>query len=276
MSESLELVKQLREITGAGMLDCKKYLEQANNNLDEAVKLFRSESGKKAEKKGSRIAAEGLVNFYENSDCLLILELNSETDFVAKDNNFKALAESIANELLNKEESEAQQGIAEMINTSISKLGENIKLRRYTKIDKKNNVYAYSHNNKIVSTVELKSSDEILAKDICMQIVASNPLAIDESSLNKDILKSEKDIYKQELDKLDKKEDIKRNILEGKMKKFINENTLLNQPFVKDPSTSLSKIIKNNEVLSYNRYEVGEGLEKKSEDFAQEVYNQIS
>ena len=276
MSGSLELVKQLREITGAGMLDCKKYLEQANNNLDEAVKLFRSESGKKAEKKGSRIAAEGLVNFYENSDCLLILELNSETDFVAKDNNFIALAESVANELLNKEESEAQQSIAEMINTSISKLGENIKLRRYSKIDKKNNVYGYSHNNKIVSMVELKSADEILAKDICMQIVASNPLAIDESSLDKDILKSEKDIYKQELDNLDKKEDIKRNILEGKMKKFINENTLLNQPFVKDPSTSLSKIMRSNEVLSYNRYEVGEGLEKKSEDFAQEVYNQIS
>ena len=276
MAGSLELVKQLREITGAGMLDCKKYLEQANNNLDEAVKLFRSESGKKAEKKGSRIAAEGIVNYYENSDCLLILELNSETDFVAKDENFISLAQSIANELLSKEESEAQQSIAEMINASISKLGENIKLRRYSKIDKTNNVFAYSHNNKIVSMVELKSSDEILAKDICMQIVASNPLAIDESSLDKSILKSEKDIYKQELDKLDKKEDIKRNILEGKMKKFINENTLLNQPFVKDPSTSLSKIIKGNEVLSYNRYEVGEGLEKKSEDFAQEVYNQIS
>lgn len=276
MAGSLELVKQLREITGAGMLDCKKYLEQANNNLDEAVKLFRSESGKKAEKKGSRIAAEGIVNFYENSDCLLILELNSETDFVAKDENFISLAQSIANELLSKEESEAQQAIAEMINASISKLGENIKLRRYSKINKTNNVFAYSHNNKIVSMVELKSSDEILAKDICMQIVASNPLAIDESSLDKNILKSEKDIYKQELDKLDKKEDIKRNILEGKMKKFINENTLLNQPFVKDPSTSLSKIIKGNEVLSYNRYEVGEGLEKKSEDFAQEVYNQIS
>ncbi len=276
MSGSLELVKQLREITGAGMLDCKKYLEQANNNLDEAVKLFRSESGKKAEKKGSRIAAEGLVNFYENSNCLLILELNSETDFVAKDNNFIALAESIANELLNKEEPEAQQAIAEMINTSISKLGENIKLRRYYKLDKNNYVYAYSHNNKIVSMVELKSSDENLAKDICMQIVASNPLAIDESSLDKDILKSEKDIYKQELDKLDKKEDIKRNILEGKMKKFINDNTILNQPFVKDPSTTLSKIMKSNEILSYNRYEVGEGLEKKSEDFAQEVYNQIS
>ena len=95
MSGSLELVKQLRELTGAGMLDCKKYLEQANNDLDEAVKLFRSESGKKAEKKGSRIAAEGLVNFYENSNSLLILELNSETDFVAKDNNFQALALSL-------------------------------------------------------------------------------------------------------------------------------------------------------------------------------------
>ena len=276
MSGSLELVKQLREITGAGMLDCKKYLEQANYNLDEAVKLFRSESGKKAEKKGSRIAAEGLVNFYENSNCLLILELNSETDFVAKDKNFIALAESIANELLNNEESKAQKCITEMVNASISKLGENIKLRRYYKLDKKNNVYAYTHNNKIVSMVELKSSDDVLAKDICMQIVASNPLAINESSLDKDILKSEKDIYKQELDKLDKKEDIKRNILEGKMKKFINDNILLNQPFVKDPSTSLSKIIKNNEVLSFKRYEVGEGLEKKSEDFAQEVYNQIS
>ena len=144
MTGSIELVKQLREITGAGMLDCKKYLEQANNNLDEAVKLFRSESGKKAEKKGSRIAAEGIVNFYESSDCLLILELNSETDFVAKDENFMSLAKSIANELLSKEETEAQQVIAEMINASISKLGENIKLRRFSKIDKKNNVFAYS------------------------------------------------------------------------------------------------------------------------------------
>ena len=109
-----------------------------------------------------------------------------------------------------------------------------------------------------------------------MQIVASNPIAIDESTIAQDTLKSEKDIYKKELDKIDKKEDIKRNILEGKMKKFINDNTLLNQAFVKDPSTSLSKIIKDNQIISFHRYEVGEGIEKKSEDFAQEVYNQIS
>ena len=109
-----------------------------------------------------------------------------------------------------------------------------------------------------------------------MQIVASNPLALDEASLDNDILLSEKEIYKKELDNIDKKDDIKRNILEGKMKKFINDNTLLNQPFVKDPSTSLLKIIKDNEIISFIRYEVGEGIEKKSEDFAQEVYNQIS
>ena len=109
-----------------------------------------------------------------------------------------------------------------------------------------------------------------------MQIVASNPLALNEASLDSDTLLSEKEIYKKELDNIDKKDDIKRNILEGKMKKFIYDNTLLNQPFVKDPSTSLLKIIKDNEIISYTRYEVGEGIEKKSEDFAQEVYNQIS
>ena len=109
-----------------------------------------------------------------------------------------------------------------------------------------------------------------------MQIVASNPLALDESSIDINILSSEKEIYKKELDSIDKKEDIKRNILEGKMKKFVNDNTLVNQPFVKDPSTSISKILKDNSIISFTRYEVGEGIEKKSEDFAQEVYNQIS
>ena len=276
MSVSSELVKQLREITGAGMLDCKNYLDRSNNNLEDAIKLFRSESGKKAEKKGSRIAAEGIVNFYENSKSIIILELNSETDFVAKDTNFVSLAESIGSDLLEKDIEDCKDSINEKINDSISKLGENIKLRRFFKLDKTNYTFCYSHNNKIASLVELRNSDENLAKDICMQIVASNPIAIDESSIALDILKSEKDIYKKELDKIDKKEDIKRNILEGKMKKFINDNTLLNQAFVKDPSTSLSKIIKDNQVISFHRYEVGEGIEKKSEDFAQEVYNQIS
>tara|TARA_Y100000389_G_C17424260_1_gene498578 strand:- start:28 stop:858 length:831 start_codon:yes stop_codon:yes gene_type:complete len=276
MSDSKKLVKQLRDMTGAGILDCKKYLVKANNNIDEAIKLFRSEAGVKADKKGSRIAAEGLVNFYENDDAILLLELNSETDFVARDANFINLAESIAQKLLVNNEPSIIKEISDDITSVISKLGENIKLRRHLKINKNNSVYGYTHNNKIASLVELEQEDEGLAKDICMQIVASNPLSLDEASIDIEILSTEKEIYKKELEKIDKKEDIKRNILEGKMKKFINDNTLINQPFVKDPSTSLSKIIKNNSIISYTRYEVGEGIERKTEDFAQEVYNQIS
>ena len=276
MSDSKQLVKQLREMTGAGILDCKKYLIKANNDINEAIKLFRSEAGVKADKKGSRVAAEGIVNFYQNHDSILLLELNSETDFVARDSNFITLAESIAKKLLENNESDMTKDISDDITSGISKLGENIKLRRHLKIKKNNSVYGYSHNNKIASLVELKKDNESLAKDICMQIVASNPLALDEASIDSNILSSEKEIYKKELEKIDKKDDIKRNILEGKMKKFINDNTLINQPFVKDPSTSISKIIKDNSIISFTRYEVGEGIEKKTEDFAQEVYNQIS
>ena len=276
MNDSKQLVKQLREMTGAGILDCKKYLIKTNNNIDEAIKLFRSEAGVKADKKGSRIAAEGIVNYYQNDKSIILLELNSETDFVARDSNFIELAKSIANKLLENDESKVINEISDEISSTISKLGENIKLRRFVKVEKNNHLYGYTHNNKIASIVELKDDNENLAKDICMQIVASNPLALNEASLDSDTLVSEKEIYKKELEKIDKKDDIKRNILEGKMKKFINENTLLNQPFVKDPSTSLSKIIKDNEIISFIRYEVGEGIEKKSEDFAQEVYNQIS
>ena len=276
MSDSKQLVKQLREMTGAGILDCKKYLIKANNDIDKAIKLFRSEAGVKADKKGSRIAAEGIVNFYQNDDSILLLELNSETDFVARDSHFINLAESIAKKLLDNNESDIAQEISDDITSGISKLGENIKLRRFLKIKKNNSVYGYSHNNKIASLVELKKDNESLAKDICMQIVASNPLSLDEASIDSNTLSSEKEIYKKELEKIDKKEDIKRNILEGKMKKFINDNTLINQPFVKDPSTSISKIIKDNSIISFTRYEVGEGIEKKTEDFAQEVYNQIS
>ena len=276
MNDSKQLVKQLREMTGAGILDCKKYLVKANNDIDEAIKLFRSEAGVKADKKGSRIAAEGIVNYYQNDKYILLLELNSETDFVARDSNFINLANSIANKLLENDESDVASEISSEISSIISKLGENIKLRRFLKVKKDNYLYGYTHNNKIASIVELKDADENLAKDICMQIVASNPLALNEASLDDEILLSEKEIFKKELENVDKKDDIKRNILEGKMKKFINESTLLNQAFIKDPSTSLSKIIKDNNIISFTRYEVGEGIEKKSEDFAQEVYNQIS
>jgi elongation factor Ts len=287
MSSELEDLKKLRDITGAGILDCKKYLVRASNNLDEAVKLMRSEEGIKADKKSSRVAAEGVVFYYSTDDVALLLEINSETDFVAKSDDFINYVKQTANmisestfvdydELMSSDNETLKNDLEEMRKNYVTKLGENILIRRFKLFDKKSNsVIGYTHNNKIGALVVLKNPDEQLSKDICMQIVASNPLGLDESSIDPEVLASEKEVYMAELDKINKKDDIKRNIMEGKLKKFISENTLLNQPFIKDSSLTLNKIIKDNEILHYTRYELGEGIEKKKEDFAEEVYNQI-
>jgi elongation factor Ts len=287
MSSELELLKKLRDITGAGILDCKKYLVRTSNNVDEAVKLMRSEEGIKADKKSSRIAAEGVVFYHHNDNLAMLIEINSETDFVAKSEDFldyvKQTCEIISNseyknyDQLHSSNDEALKNKLETLRKNyVTKLGENIQIRRYELYDKQSaSVVGYTHNNKIGAIVVLKKSDEQLSKDICMQIVASNPLGLDENSIDEEILNNEKEVYKAELDKIDKKEDIKRNIMEGKIKKFISENTLLNQPFIKDSSLNLKKILKDNEIIYFIRYQLGEGIDKKKEDFAEEVYNQI-
>tara|TARA_B100000003_G_scaffold45681_2_gene39493 strand:+ start:4010 stop:4867 length:858 start_codon:yes stop_codon:yes gene_type:complete len=282
---NLDLLKKLRDITGAGMMDCKKYLDKSNNDLDEAVKLMRSEGGVKADKKSSRIAADGLVNYISNSEKALLIEVNSETDFVARSDDFKNYVDDVCQIILEtnykniselEKDKEVFDKLEDIRNNIITKLGENIIIRRFKVIDNRD-VYisGYTHNGKIGAFVVLESEDPDIAKDICMQIVASNPLALDESSIDQAILDNEKDIYKAELDKIDKKDDIKRNILEGKIKKFITENTLINQPYIKDGSLTLKKILKNNKIIDYTRYQLGEGIEKKSDDFAEEVYSQI-
>lgn len=282
---NLDLLKKLRDITGAGMMDCKKYLDKSNNDLDAAVKLMRSEGGVKADKKSSRIAADGLVNYISNSEKALLIEVNSETDFVARSDDFKNYVDDVCQIILEtnykniselEKDKEVFDKLEDIRNNIITKLGENIIIRRFKVIDNRD-VYisGYTHNGKIGAFVVLESEDPDIAKDICMQIVASNPLALDESSIDQSILDNEKDIYKAELDKIDKKDDIKRNILEGKIKKFITENTLINQPYIKDGSLTLKKILKNNKIIDYTRYQLGEGIEKKSDDFAEEVYSQI-
>ncbi len=282
---NLDLLKKLRDITGAGMMDCKKYLDKSNNDLDAAVKLMRSEGGVKADKKSSRIAADGLVNYISNSEKALLIEVNSETDFVARSDDFKNYVDDVCQIILEtnykniselEKDKEVFDKLEDIRNNIITKLGENIIIRRFKVIDNRD-VYisGYTHNGKIGAFVVLESEDPDIAKDICMQIVASNPLALDESSIDQAILNNEKDIYKAELDKIDKKDDIKRNILEGKIKKFIAENTLINQPYIKDGSLTLKKILKNNKIIDYTRYQLGEGIEKKSDDFAEEVYSQI-
>ena len=282
---NLDLLKKLRDITGAGMMDCKKYLDKSNNDLDAAVKLMRSEGGVKADKKSSRIAADGLVSYISNSEKALLIEVNSETDFVARSDDFKNYVNDVCQIILEtnyKNISELEKDkeifgkLEDLRNNIITKLGENIIIRRFEVINIRDAyISGYTHNGKIGAYVVLANEDAEIAKDICMQIVASNPLALDESSIDQAILDNEKDIYKAELDKIDKKDDIKRNILEGKIKKFIAENTLINQPYIKDSSLTLKKILKNNKIIDYTRYQLGEGIEKKSDDFAEEVYSQI-
>ena len=278
MSLDLELLKQLRDITGAGILDCKKYLVRADNILDDAIKLMRSEEGIKADKKSARIAAEGVVYFKSNSSKSLLIEINSETDFVARGDDFLSYVNQTCEiiisspynslvALMDSSDDAVKNSLEELRKNYVTKLGENIQVRRFHCIDNLEKfVTGYTHNNKIGAIVTLAKEDEQLSKDICMQIVASNPLGLDEKSLDEKLLENEKDVYKAELDKIDKKDDIKRNIMDGKVKKFISDNTLLNQPYIKDSSLSLKKIIKDNEIISYERYQLGEGIEKKQED----------
>ena len=248
---------------------------------------MRSEEGIKADKKSARIAAEGVVCFKSNSLKSLLIEINSETDFVARGDDFLSYVDQTCEMiisspynslemLMDSSDDKIKNDLEELRKNYITKLGENIQIRRFHSIDNSENfVTGYTHNSKIGATVTLAKEDNQLSKDICMQIVASNPLGLDEKSLDKSILDNERDVYKAELDKIDKKDDIKRNIMDGKVKKFISDNTLLNQPYIKDGSLNLQKIIKDNEIISYSRYQLGEGIEKKQEDFADEVYGQI-
>jgi elongation factor Ts len=255
--------------------------------LDDAIKLMRSEEGIKADKKSARIAAEGVVYFKSNSSKSLLIEINSETDFVARGDDFLSYVNQTCEmiissgynsleALMGSSDDAVKNDLEGLRKNYVTKLGENIQIRRFHCIDNLENfVTGYTHNNKIGAIVTLAKEDGQLSKDICMQIVASNPLGLDEKSLDESLLANEKDVYKAELDKIDKKDDIKRNIMDGKVKKFITDNTLLNQPYIKDGSLSLKKIIKDNEIISYERYQLGEGIEKKQEDFADEVYSQI-
>jgi len=248
---------------------------------------MRSEEGVKADKKSLRVAAEGGVYFFKSDSKGLLIEINSETDFVARSDDFKNFVDSICRiiiksnyltyeDLINSNDKNILDEIELIRKNAITKLGENIQIRRYImKISNNDFNIGYTHNDKIGALVVLKNENITLGKDICMQIVASSPLGLNEQSIDKETLDAEKEIYKKELEKLDKKDDIKRNILEGKVKKFINENTLINQPFIKDNTTTLKKIIKDNDIIEYVRFQLGEGIEKKNDNFAEEVYSQI-
>ena len=283
-------VNRLRKQTGAGMMDCKKALVETNGDFDQAIDVLRKKGQKVAAKRADRETTEGTVLAIVNKDnnCGVVLSLNCETDFVAKDNNFLDFAELISKSSLDSFNGNLQdfhqvkqangKTIEEIRLEVISKLGENVQIRRIQQVNVDSGFMGYyMHGNKICVTTILEKKDDALAKDICMHIAAMKPLSIDAEGISKDNLEREKEIFKAQANESGKPEDIIEKMIDGKMKKYISEVTLLNQNFVKDNDITIENLLKKNgnKILSFLRMEVGEGIEKKDENFAEEVMAQI-
>lgn len=287
MSITASLVKELRDRTGAGMMECKKSLVEVDGDIDAAIDLLRTSGQAKAEKKASRVAADGRIVIESNASKAVILEINSETDFVAKDENFINFSDSIASLILSEGIKDIEQLSNSMLSDNqkveeartelVTKVGEKISLRRFDNISNSENLGCYSHGSRIGTIVNLSGGDKELAKDIAMHIAASNPICIDESGIPSDLIEREKNIYNEQAQSSGKPPEIIEKMIQGKMSKFMKEVTLLGQSFVKDPDISIAKLLKNSNavVTNFIRYEVGEGIEKKEENFADEVMKQI-
>ena len=288
-------VKELREKTGAGMMDCKKALEACEGNQDKAIDWLREKGIAKAAKKESRIAAEGITESNENGNEAIIFEVNCETDFVTKNEKFHELVKELKDTLMTakcnttEEASEVKlsdgKTVAERIVEETATIGEKISFRRFERVTKKDDeVFGiYSHmGGKITTIVVLKGANEEVAKDVAMQAAAMNPIAVNRDNVPEDVVEHEKEMIKAEMKNdeknANKPEDILDKMATGKLGKFFKENCLVEQDFIKDSSMTVEKYVKDNggEVLSMVRYAVGEGIEKKQENFAEEVMSQIN
>lgn len=284
------MVKELRETTGAGMLDCKKALTETNGNMEEAITWLREKGISKAAKKQTRIAAEGLAKAVFDGNKAVIVEVNSETDFVAKNPEFIGLVEAIANAILNsgvKSMEEAMKlevngnTIENLIVDKTATIGEKLSFRRFELIEKEDNQVfgTYSHmGGKIVTLAVLEGTDEEVAKDVAMQIAAMRPLYLDKDSVPADRVEKEREILTEQAENEGLDANKLPMIVNGRLNKFYEEVCLLDQGFVKENKMKVSKYVesKNMKVLSFVRYEVGEGMEKKEENFADEVAKQIN
>jgi len=279
------LVKELRERTGLGMMDCKKALMAANGDMDQAIEDLRKEGGLKAAKKAGRTAAEGLVLVKVASDNSkgVMLEVNSETDFAAREENFATFARQVLDASFEKEEADVEKlmdGELEAARLAlVQKIGENITVRRIAVAAEEGYVVgSYVHSNdKIAVLVTLKGGDEALAKDIAMHVAAVNPMVVKAEDVPAEVLSKESEIYTAQAAESGKPADIVEKMVSGRLKKFIAEVTLTEQPFVKDPDVKISKLLAdaNAEIVSFTRFEVGEGIEKQTVDFAAEVAEQL-
>ncbi|MBI5040794.1 MAG: elongation factor Ts [Gammaproteobacteria bacterium] len=289
MSISATQVKELRERTGSGMMECKKALQDANGDMETAVELLRKSGLAKADKKAGRIAAEGLIVIELSDDRkrAAVVEVNCETDFVAKKDEFQTYANKVAKRILKNSPASLEALLAMPLDDAgvsvdearkelIAKIGENINVRRYSLVETSGTLGAYLHGSRIGVLVEMKGGSEDLAKDIAMHIAASRPVCVNESEVSAEMIQKEREIFAAQAEQSGKPADIIAKMVDGRIKKFLAEVTLVGQPFVKDPDTTVAKLVEKAgaTVLSFQRMELGEGIEKKSENFVEEVMAQ--
>ena len=283
------MVKELREQTGAGMLDCKKALTETNGNMEEAITWLREKGISKAAKKQTRIAAEGLATAKINGNDAVLVEVNSETDFVAKNPEFVSLVDGIANVILDKKPANMEEAMKlELDGTSIEEaivnktatIGEKLSFRRFELVEKTDNQVfgTYFHmGGKIVTLALLEGNDTEVAKDIAMQIAAMRPLYLDRESVPEERIQKEREILTEQAENEGLDSNKLPMIVNGRLNKFFEEICLVDQGFVKENKMKVSKYVesKNMKILSFVRYEVGEGMEKRNDNFAEEVMNQV-
>jgi elongation factor Ts len=288
MAVTAAMVKELRDRTGAGMMECKKALVDSNGDMEAAVEAMRVSGLAKADKKASRVAAEGKVILAASDDGkhAVMVEVNSETDFVAKDGNFNAFADAVArNALKGAADVDALmasdldgQTVEEARQALIAKIGENIQVRRFVRTETSDSLGAYVHGGKIGVLVEIEGGDEALAHDIALHIAAMNPEFVSDADVPADVLAKEKDILVAQAADSGKPVEIIEKMVTGRLRKHLAGITLLGQPFVKDGDVTVGKLLKQNgaTVKGFQRLVVGEGIEKKQENFAEEVMQQVS
>ena len=275
-------VKELREKTGLGLMDCKKALEDADGNMDKAIEELRKTSGVKASKKSGRSAADGLIAIKNIEDQIFMIEVNCETDFVARDDSFVEFTSQTLKSYSENPDKTLQElmddGIEDNREKIVQKLGENIVVRRVAKTESSTITGSYLHsNNKIGCIVSLEGGSQDLAIDIAMHAAATDPLAVSPADIPPELVEKEREIYKAQSEDSGKPPEIIEKMIEGKVSKFLAEVSLTEQDFVKDPNTKINELLKENSasILNFTRFEVGEGIEVEKVDFAAEVMSQI-
>jgi len=288
MEITASLVKELRERTGAGMMECKKALSETGGNIDAAAEALRKSGLAKADKKADRVAAEGRIAAAQSDSVAVLVEINSETDFVAKDDNFLRFTDVVAQtalaagaadvDALKAAKVESGETIEETRAAVIAKVGENLQIRRMVRVESANNVAAYVHGGRIGVLVELKGGDADLARGLAMHVAAMNPPYNKASDVPTDFVEKEKEIELAKMSEKDKSKpaDILEKIISGKINKIVNEVTLYGQPYVLDTDKTVEAVLKaaGAEVVGFQRLAVGEGIEKVVEDYAAEVMKQ--